>query len=127
VPLKLRATGLEAPVYFLKSTSSLAMRSCVRCDAVMKLGHTASSTTASFGSTGGGGGGRHTAGLLCLFAPAHQPQAFTINPRLYLYVTCLAQHLAPHLRLNVVFPLCVGHKEHLRPKSSALCLGRNHD
>jgi hypothetical protein len=29
-------------------------------------------------------------GPLCLFAPARQPQAFTINPRLYLYVTRLA-------------------------------------
>src|SRR5437667_1854433 len=54
-----------------------------------------------------------------LFAPARQPQAFTINPRLYLYVTRLAQHLAPHLRLNVMFPFCVGHKEHLRPKRAA--------
>src|SRR5512133_1419898 len=60
--------------------------------------NTASSTTASFDccSTRAGGGGRHTAGLLCLFAPARQPQAFTIDPRLYLSVTRLAQHLALH-------------------------------
>src|SRR6266516_2130213 len=65
--------------------------------------NTASSTTASFDccSTRAGGGGRHTAGLLCLF------------------VTRLAQHLALHPRLNVVFPFCVGHKEHLRPKRAA--------
>src|SRR6266403_408427 len=68
--------------------------------------NTASSTTASFDccSTRAGGGGRHTAGLLCLFAPARQPQAFTIDPRLYLFVTRLAQHLALHPRLNIVFP-----------------------
>src|SRR5260370_7308346 len=79
--------------------------------------NTASSTTASFDccSTRAGGGGRHTAGLLCLFASARQPQAFTIDPRLYLFVTRLAQHLALHPRLNIVFPFCVGHKEHLPP------------
>src|ERR1700730_2994179 len=83
--------------------------------------NTASSTTASFDccSTRAGGGGRHTAGLLCLFSPARQPQAFTIVPRLYLFVTRLAQHLALHPRLNIVFPFCVGHKEHLRPKRAA--------
>ena len=58
-------------------------------------------------------------GPLCLFAPTRQPQAFTVNPCLYLYVTRLAQHLAPLLRLNVMFPFCVGHKEHLRPKRAA--------
>ena len=58
-------------------------------------------------------------GPLCLFAPTRQPQAFTVNPCLYLYVTRLAQHLAPHLRLNVMFPFCVGHNEHLRPKRAA--------
>jgi len=54
---------------------------------------------------------------LCLFAA--EPQTFTINPRLYLFVTRLAQLHMPHLRVNVVFPFCVGHMEHLRPKRAA--------
>jgi hypothetical protein len=58
-------------------------------------------------------------GPLCLFASARQPQAFTINPRFYLYVTRLAQHLALHPRVNVVFPFCVRHMEHFRPITRA--------
>src|SRR6516164_3482522 len=45
--------------------------------------------------------------------------ALDLNPVFYLRVARLAQHLAPHLRLDVAFPLLIGHTKHLRPKRAA--------